>query len=59
MVAVHVHVPPCGKFSPVNIANGGQSWTDIKFSSAGGISLIIDVITTIQCNLLNNEEIFV
>ena len=32
------HVPPCGKVSPVNIANGGQ--TDITFSSAGGIPLI-------------------
>ena len=37
MVTVHTHMPPCGKVSHLNITNGGQSLTDIKFFSVGGI----------------------
>ena len=45
MVTMDAYVPPCGKVSPANIANGRQSWTDIKFSSTGGIPSIINTGT--------------
>ena len=46
MDTVHQHALPCSKVSPVNIAIGAQSLTDIKFSSAGGIPLIIFIVYT-------------
>ena len=59
----HVYATPCSKVSPVNIANGGQSWTNIKFSSAGGIPLISLIIrlqhypTDLIPGLLSSEHI--